>query len=191
MQWDDYAQVLAACNAAHIALVESEATFATVQVRLREATMEGADDQVAYLEGRVTVLAPLVDRGTRAVAALVAEAEHRRDRALVTNVEAALAALTALVSMMERSLTLTPPQRPLWSASNGRQARCHRGSTRCASRRASWGCVCGRYNNLSQIPSPPARRRRKTKQLSLPAVRPHVASRGGVDDPPCSPAPYP
>lgn len=109
MQWDDYAQVLAACNAAHIALVESEATFATVQVRLREATMEGADDQVAYLEGRVTVLAPLVDRGTRAVAALVVEAEHRRDRALVTNVEAALAALTALVSMMERSLTLTPP----------------------------------------------------------------------------------
>jgi hypothetical protein len=98
---EDYARARADCDAARLTLSATLATYATVQTRLREATMEGAEDQVAHLEDRDATLAALVDSQTRQVVALAADAERLRTRAVDDDLDPVLATLTTIADVIE------------------------------------------------------------------------------------------
>jgi chromosome segregation ATPase len=72
-------------------------TYSRIQVRLREAAIEQAEEQVAALQARADALEPLVTADMRRVAELTVEAEEIRLRAVAAALEQILIELTATV----------------------------------------------------------------------------------------------
>ncbi len=98
---EDYLREQAVLDATRVAALSHRLTYTIVQTRLREAAMEGAVDQVAYLEERSDVLAPPLATDTQRVAALTAAVEQLRVRAVAVATEDLLAALRTTVRAID------------------------------------------------------------------------------------------
>lgn len=72
-------------------------TYAVVQARLREAALEEAEEQIAHLEERWDVLAPLDTENARRVAALTAEVDQLRALAVASELDQVLATLVPVM----------------------------------------------------------------------------------------------
>jgi hypothetical protein len=98
-EYTDTRAEIALQEASQIMLVH-RLTYSRVQVRLREAAIEQAEEQVAALQAREDALAPLATADMHRLAALTAAAYQRRIRAVAAALEQILIELTATVGVI-------------------------------------------------------------------------------------------
>jgi hypothetical protein len=97
----EYAQKRAVLESVRHAMLADRLRFSVVQVRLREAAIEQAEEQVAYLEEREAALGPVVTAAARRVADLAAEVERLRMHTLADGLEQTITDLSSAVRAIE------------------------------------------------------------------------------------------
>jgi chromosome segregation ATPase len=92
-----YEQKRNALAAVRHSMLAERVMYSVVQARLREAAIEQAEEQAAYLEERQQALEPVVTTATRQVAELTAEVEQLRVSSVAQALEYTITELTTAV----------------------------------------------------------------------------------------------
>jgi chromosome segregation ATPase len=101
---NEYEQKRNTLAALRHSMLAERVTYSVVQARLREAAIEQAEAQAAYLEERLQALEPLVTTATRRVAELTADVEQLRVNAVAQALEQTVTALTTAVRTLDTQI---------------------------------------------------------------------------------------